>query len=63
MAAFKLKKKSNKLVLKINTNVDNRIPKQSWPSTSKGRTHVGVPETQINASSCSKKKKKGASHN
>lgn len=44
-------------------NVDNRIPKQSCPSTSKGHTPVGVTETQINASSCSDKGKKGASHN
>jgi len=44
-------------------NVDNRIPKQSWPSTSKGRTHVGDTETQINASSCSDKGGEGASHN
>jgi hypothetical protein len=57
MAAFKFKK-SNKLEFKINMNVDNRIPKQSWPSTSKGRTHVGDTKKKINSSSCSKKKKK-----
>ena len=48
-------------------NVNNRIPKHTWPSTSKGHTYVGVTVTQTNASSCSDKEskqiKQGASHN